>query len=144
MEEGNDDNGSGDQTTATYALKGTNLTPLPPKFGASNKYLASTLLHDSLLSSLGRVLQYSESGITLDSALALADLPTGGEAIIAGSTIAQACLGELWGEEKYGKTKPSDVDVYCTAKAAPLVRSVSRLMIQSSGKRFVWTRLLFQ
>lgn len=103
-------------------MKALNLTPLQPKHGASNKYLASTLLHDSLLSSLGRVLQYSESGITLDSTLAL-DLPSG-SAIIAGSTIAQACLGELWGEGKYNK-KRSDVDVYCTAKAAPLIRSVS-------------------
>ena len=84
--------------------------------------LATRLLRESLLSSLGRVLEYSESGITLDSALALADLPSA-SAIIAGSTIVQACLGELWGE----KRSRSDVDVLCTAKAAPKVRSVSAI-----------------
>ena len=68
------------------------------------------------------MLEYSESGITLDSALALADLPSA-SAIIAGSTIVQACLGELWGE----KRSRSDVDVLCTAKAAPKVRSVSAI-----------------
>ena len=57
----------------TFALKGTNLTQLPSKFGASNKYVASMLLRESLLVSLGCVLQCSESGITLDSARALAD-----------------------------------------------------------------------
>jgi hypothetical protein len=108
----------------TFALKGTNLTPLPPKFGASNKYVASMLLRESLLVSLGCALQCSESGITLDSALALADyLPEG--AVIAGSTLVQACLGELWKDGGYGKDEPSDVDVFCTAKAAPMVRSVS-------------------
>jgi hypothetical protein len=109
----------------TFALKGTNLTQLPSKFGASNKYVASMLLRESLLVSLGRALQCSESGITLDSALALADYLPDGSAVIAGSTIVQACLGELWKDGGYGGNEPSDVDVFCTAKAAPMVRSVS-------------------
>ena len=39
----------------------------------------------------------------------------------------QACLGVLWGEggeKSYGDGK-SDVDIFCSAKAAPAVRSVS-------------------
>ena len=107
----------------TFALKGTNLTPLPQKLGASNKYVASMLLRESLLVSLGRVLQCSESGITLDSLLALPDYVPEGSAVIAGSTVAQACLGELW---KDRHDEPSDVDVFCTTKEAPSVRSVSR------------------
>lgn len=103
----------------TFALKVTNLILLPPKLGTSNKYVASKMLRESLLVSLERVLKNSESGITLESALALADLPEG-SAVIAGSTIVQTCLGELWG---------GDVDVFCTAKAAPDVRSVSLSMI---------------
>jgi len=100
----------------TFALKSTNLTPLPHKMGASNKYLASILLRESLLMSLGHVLKCSESGITLDSLLAMPGYVTEGSAVIAGSTIAQACLGEIWN---------SDVDVFCTAKLAPATRSVS-------------------
>ena len=61
------------------------------------------------------------SGITLDSALSLSDLPEG-SAVITGSTIVQACLGELW-----GGCGGCDVDVFCTAKDAPKVRSVSTL-----------------
>ena len=120
MEEDDDNNDSGNKQT-TYALKGTNLIPLPPKLGASNKHLASTLLNESLRVSLGRVLQHSKSGITLESALSLSDLPEG-SAVIAGSTIVQACLGELW-----GGCGGCDVDVFCTAKDAPKVRSVSTL-----------------
>ena len=100
----------------TFALKSANLTPLPHKLGASNKYLASILLRESLLMSLGHVLKCSESGITLDSLLAMPGYVTEGSAVIAGSTIAQACLGEI---------SNSDVDVFCTAKSAPATRSVS-------------------
>ncbi|KAL7450628.1 hypothetical protein ACHAWC_002512 [Mediolabrus comicus] len=108
----------------TFALKGTNLiTQLPSKLGASNKYVASMLLRESLLVSLGCVLQCSESGITLDSALAMADYLPDGSAVIAGSTIVQACLGEHWKDGGYRGNDPSDVDVFCTAKAAPMVRS---------------------
>ena len=46
------------------------------------------------------------------------EMPEG--ALIAGSTIAQACLGVLWG----GGREEVDVDVFCSAKAAPMVRSV--------------------
>ena len=84
--------------------------------------LATRLLRASLLSSLGRVLKKSESGITLKSALEMADLPEG-SAIIAGSIMAATVLGEDWsGPNRWSK---SDVDIFCTAKAAPQVRSVS-------------------
>ena len=101
--------------------------------------LATTLLRESLLSSLGRALEHSKSGITLKSVL---KLPEG--SLIAGSTMAQACLGVLWekGSRESRKRnaclsdfapthKPGDigcddkvdVDVYCSARAAPQVRS---------------------
>ena len=84
--------------------------------------LATRLLRASLLSSLGRVLKKAESGITLKSALEMADMPEG-SAIIAGSTMAATVLGEVWsGPNSWSK---SDVDIFCTAKAAPQVRSVS-------------------
>lgn len=82
-------------------------------------FMATRLLRSSLLSSLGRVLENSKTGITLESALALSDLPEG-SALIAGSTMVQACLGVQW-EDKY--QRPLDVDIYCSAKAAPQVRS---------------------
>ena len=87
---------------------------------SSAPLLATHLLRCSLLSSLGRVLEHSESGITLETAMALGDLPEG-SALIAGSTVVQACLGVLW-ERPGGKP---DVDIFCTAMAAPDVRSVS-------------------
>jgi hypothetical protein len=60
---------------------------------------ATTLLRTSLLSSLGR-------------------LPEG-SALIAGSSMVAACLGKCdW---------KGDVDVYCSAEGAPLVRSVRQL-----------------
>lgn len=77
--------------------------------------LATELLRMSLLSSLGRVLEKSESGITLDAALKMGVLPEG-SAFIAGSTIVAACLGKYDWE--------GDVDVYCSAESAPQVRSV--------------------
>lgn len=82
----------------------------------SNKVvLATQLLRSSLLSSLGRVLEKSSSGITLDAVLKMGELPDG-SALIAGSTIVAACLGKDWNS--------ADVDVYCSAQAAPQVRSV--------------------
>jgi len=68
--------------------------------------------------SLGHVLKCSESGISLDSLLSMPDYVTEGSAVIAGSTIAQACLGEIWN---------SDVDVFCTAKSAPATRSIAMM-----------------
>ncbi len=82
--------------------------------------LATRLLRESLLYSLARVLEHSKSGITLDSALALGDVS---DALIAGSTMAQACLGVLWDGSRY-ESSP-DVDIFCSAQAAPEVRSVS-------------------
>ncbi|KAL7549537.1 hypothetical protein ACHAWF_012803 [Thalassiosira exigua] len=82
---------------------------------ATPPLLATTLLRRSLLSSLGRVLDRSPSGISLEAVLAM---PEG--ALIAGSTVAQACLGVLW-EGKYDEAP--DVDVFTSAKAAPMVRS---------------------
>ena len=86
----------------------------------SDAVLATRLLRSSLLSSLGRVLEKSESGITLKSALEMANLPEG-SAIIAGSTVAATVLGEVWGVDSWSMP---DVDIFCTAKAAPQVRSV--------------------
>lgn len=97
----------------------------------SKAVLATRLLRSSLLSSLGRVLEKSESGITLESALEMADLPEG-SALIAGSTMAAAVLGEVWsGPDRWRK---ADVDVFCTAKAAPQVRS---WLVRSAGAMFV-------
>lgn len=97
---------------------------------ASNKQpslLATRLLRKSLLSSLGRVLDNAESGITLQSALDMSSLPEQ-SAIIAGSTMAATVLGEVWsGASSYSK---QDVDIFCTAKAAPQVRSVSSVLLQ--------------
>lgn len=77
--------------------------------------LATNLLRTSLLSSLGHVLEKTESGITLDAVLKMGALPEG-SALIAGSTIVAACLGKYdW---------KGDVDVYCSAEGAPQVRSV--------------------
>jgi len=93
--------------------------------------LATRLLRQSLLSSLGRVLDMSDSGITLQSALELANLPEG-SAIIAGSTMAAAALGEVWsGAHSWNK---QDVDIFCTAKAAPQVRS---WLVQSAKSMFI-------
>ena len=120
------------------------------KMDDTTPVLATRLLRESLLSSLGRVLKYSESGITLGmfytyyeqhvlascinsyerSPLisvpfvpsdALTKLPEG-SALIAGSTMVQCCLGEIM-KGKYDR--PSDVDIYCSAANAPQVRSVS-------------------
>jgi len=82
------------------------------------KVLATQLLRSSLLSSLGRVLENSGSGITLDSVLKMGELPEG-SALIAGSSIVAACLGKDWS----GGRNASDVDVYCSARAAPQIRS---------------------
>jgi hypothetical protein len=92
-----------------------------PKLGDSSSVLATSLLRSSLLCSLERVLKQSQSGITLQSAMTMGELPDG-SAIIAGSTIVQACLGQVW---KGSYSTPPDVDIFCSAKAAPQVRSVS-------------------
>lgn len=89
------------------------------RLGSSSSAPATRMLRHSLLSSLGRVLEHSRSGITLESALALGNLPEG-SALIAGSTIVQTCLGVLWEGNRHS---PVDVDVFCSAKAAPKVRS---------------------
>ena len=79
---------------------------------------ATTLLRTSLLSSLGRVLEQINCGITLEAVLKMGALPEG-SALIAGSSMVAACLGKYdW---------DGDVDVYCSAECAPLVRSVRQL-----------------
>ena len=88
------------------------------------KVLATSLLRASLLSSLGRVLENSKSGITLDAALKMGKLLPEGSCCIAGSSIVAACLGKDWSKSR----NSSDVDVYCSARAAPEIRSV-RLQI---------------
>jgi len=70
-----------------------------------------------------------------DSLKKLGELPEG-SAVIAGSTMVQACLGVLWGEggeKTYGDGK-SDVDIFCSAKAAPAVRS---WLVEKSDCMFV-------
>ena len=115
------DNGKGGSSKKKKGRSGGKVQE-PPATTMSKGVLATRLLRASLLSSLGRVLQKSESGITLKSALEMADLPEG-SAIIAGSTMAATVLGEDWsGPNRWSK---SDVDIFCTAKAAPQVRSVS-------------------
>lgn len=85
------------------------------------KVLATQLLRSSLMSSLGRVLEKSSSGITFDAVLKMGELPEG-SALIAGSTIVAACLGKDWSNWP----DSADVDVYCSAGAAPQVRSVRK------------------
>ena len=100
--------------------------------------LATTLLRQSLLSSLGRVLDHSTAAISLKSVVAM---PEG--ALIAGSTVAQACLGVLW-ESKSKWDKEFDVDIFCSAKAAPLVRSVSIVILICNSSACQCNYLQFQ
>mmetsp|Transcript_23335 Transcript_23335/g.53536 ORF Transcript_23335/g.53536 Transcript_23335/m.53536 type:complete len:509 (-) Transcript_23335:213-1739(-) len=103
--------------------------------GAPPLLLATRMLRVSLEHNLERVLEHSRSGITLDSLKKLGELPEG-SAVIAGSTMVQACLGVLWGEggeKTYGDGK-SDVDIFCSAKAAPAVRS---WLVEKSDCMFV-------
>ena len=97
------------------------------------KVLATQLLRASLLSSLGRVLEQSGSGITLDAVLKMSELPEG-SALIAGSTIVAACLGKDWS----GGRNSSDVDVYCSARAAPQVRSVRDIILSHACCLFIY------
>ena len=86
----------------------------------TNHVLATRLLRASLLSNLSRVLDKTGNGITLEVMMKLAPInPVGGppHALIAGSSLVQACLGTVWSS--------ADVDVYCSPQAAPEVRSVS-------------------
>ena len=84
--------------------------------------LATKLLHTSLISSLGHVLEKSKSGITLDAVLKMGELPEG-SALIARSTVVAACLGRYhW---------KGDADVYCLAKGAPQVQSVRNYLLLS-------------
>ena len=97
--------------------------------------LATNLLRTSLLSSLGRVLEQINCGITLQAVLKMGALPEG-SALIAGSSMVAACLGKYdWvrffrGVTPVGPTVPwtGDVDVYCSAEGAPLVRSVRKYL----------------
>lgn len=86
------------------------------------KVLATQLLRTSLLSSLEKVLEKSDTRITLD---ALSKIPEG-SALIAGSTMVAACLGKDWS---------ADIDVYCSAAAAPQVRSVR--FVESNARDYV-------
>ena len=60
------------------------------------KVLATQPLRTSLLSSLERVLEKSETRITLEALFKMGELPEG-SALIAGSTMVSACLGKDWG-----------------------------------------------
>ena len=83
---------------------------------------ATNLLRTSLLSSLGHVLEQINCGITLEAVLKMGALPEG-TALIAGSSMVAACLGKYdW---------KGDVDVYCSAEGAPLVRSVRKYLYNS-------------
>jgi hypothetical protein len=89
---------------------------------------ATTLLRTSLLSSLGRVLEQINCGITLEAVLKMGALPEG-SALIAGSSMVAACLGKYdW---------KGDVDVYCSAEGAPLVRSVRKYLLEVSISLFI-------
>jgi len=77
--------------------------------------LATTLLREALKSSLHRILRYHKVPA---GAVAFADLccPANGPgAVLSGSMMVQVLLGEVW--------KDSDIDIFCTAAAAPAVRS---------------------
>mmetsp|Transcript_33701 Transcript_33701/g.76072 ORF Transcript_33701/g.76072 Transcript_33701/m.76072 type:complete len:491 (+) Transcript_33701:80-1552(+) len=106
--------------------------------GAPPLLLATRMLRVSLEHNLERVLEHSRSGITLESLKKLGELPEG-SAVIAGSTMVQACLGVLWGEggEKTYRDGKSDVDIFCSAKAAPAVRS---WLVEKSDCMFVGLR----
>ncbi|EJK56917.1 hypothetical protein THAOC_23100 [Thalassiosira oceanica] len=109
-----------------------------PAGGAPPLLLATRMLRVSLEHNLERVLEHSRSGITLESLKKLGELPDG-SAVIAGSTMVQACLGVLWGEggEKTFRDGKSDVDIFCSAKAAPAVRS---WLVDKSDCMFVGLR----
>ena len=90
--------------------------------------IATNLLRTSLLSSLGRVLEQINCGITLEAVLKMGALPEG-SALIAGSSMVAACLGKYdW---------KGDVDVYCSAEGAPLVRSVRKYLLEVSISLFI-------
>jgi hypothetical protein len=77
----------------------------------SEKLIASELLHASLHQSLARVL--SQKGVSLSSV----SFP-GQDVVLSGSTMFEAVLGE-----QSDAPSRSDIDLFCTAAAAPAVRS---------------------
>ena len=87
--------------------------------------LSTRVLKSSLLSSLAKVLRHNETGITLENLACLQRLLTrfglpANSFFLSGSTIVQACLGVLWEKSTNVKT---DVDIFCSQDAAPIVRS---------------------
>ena len=101
----------------------------------SVKSLGSRLLHASLTMSLERVLPTGMAGLSsdrLESFSRMAESLPPGSVVISGSSLVQAALGERWDR--------TDVDIYCTAGAAPAVRSWlvrdARKMVLNAGKAY--------
>ncbi|EJK66930.1 hypothetical protein THAOC_12097 [Thalassiosira oceanica] len=84
----------------------------------SEKMLSSRLLHASLTTSLERVLRTGMAGLSCDQLKSFSEMAASlppGSVVISGSSLVQAALGEKWDR--------TDVNIYCTAVAAPAVRS---------------------
>ena len=84
-----------------------------------NAVLATRLLRTSLLTSLERILRQGKLGLTSNGFKTFLDLtrrlPRRNAVVISGSTMVQCVLGEYWDD--------SDVDIFCSAQAAPEVRT---------------------
>ncbi|EJK58862.1 hypothetical protein THAOC_20978, partial [Thalassiosira oceanica] len=98
----------------------------------SDKLLSSRLLHTSLTTSLERVLRTGMAGLSCDQLKSFSEMAASlppGSVVISGSSLVQAALGEKWDH--------TDVDIYCTAGAAPAVRSWlvrdARKMVLNAG-----------
>ena len=94
-------------------------------FHSNSTPLSATILKSSLMSNLARVLKYNTKGITLENFATVQKLLVQhGLAkksfYLSGSTVVQACLGVLWDRGHNAKT---DVDIFCTHNAAPIIRS---------------------
>ena len=77
------------------------------------------------MSNLARVLKDNTKGITLENLATLQKLLVQhglatNSFYLSGSTVVQACLGVLWDRGHNAKT---DVDIFCTHDAAPIIRS---------------------
>ncbi|EJK77086.1 hypothetical protein THAOC_01106 [Thalassiosira oceanica] len=99
----------------------------------SDKLLSSRLLHASLTTSLERVLRTGLAGLSSDQLKSFSEMAASlppGSVVISGSSLVQAALGDKWDH--------TDVDIFCTAAAAPAVRSWlvrdARKMVLNAGK----------
>ena len=96
---------------ASAAAKGETFHSAPAAVKDPYAIPATQLLRTSLLASLRSVL----GRFGVDPCIVCSTPASAPGAVISGSTMAQVCLGENW--------KGADLDIFCTAAAAPKVRS---------------------